>query len=651
MKKSALLVAFALVAVASASATASRSTPTRDTARSKPKPARLSSFHSCRGFLSYVKREAAPFAGPWGFGPYANQNPNPGGGHPVARPAKGKVWKAAKTKFSGTNVQEQGVDEPDIVKTDGEHIFSIARGRLQAVRTLDGKPDLVDWLDLEDRWAHDLLLRGDRLLVLSRSYDLQPYPGESLWLEDLDLGQTILSEVDISDPAHLRLVRRLTFEGAYADARLIGGTARVVLVSPEPNNLPFREAGWDADEEAIEKSGRRNRDLLSASRARHWLPAYTVTRGRRGRETKARVQCRQVRKPPTFSGVGLTTVLTIDLDKGLVPTDVDAIFSDASVVYGAEKSLYVTTERWAVPDDGDGEDEVGEIAEAEEVTTEIHKFETEHPTQTRYLASGRVRGYLLNQWALSEHESVLRVASTTGPYRWAQRHSRSRISTFRQEGGKLARVGWLGHLGHGERIYAVRYLDDLAFLVTFQDVDPLYVLDLSRPTSPQVLGKLKIPGYSSYLHPVAEDLLLGIGQDVREGQTVGTQLSLFDVSDRRQPVRKDKLTIDLSRSQAEDDHHAFLFWPPEQLAVIPIETWTEERMQSGALAFRVGPDGIAPAGKITHAASRQSSSQEDDTTAISRSLVIGDVLYTVSAAGIRATRIDSLERAGWARFK
>ena len=149
-------------------------------------------------------------------------------------------------------------------------------------------------------------------------------------------------------------------------------------------------------------------------------------------------------------------------------------------------------------------------------------------------------------------------------------------------------------LGKGERIYAVRFLGDAGYVVTFRQVDPLYTLDLSRPGTPRVVGELKIPGYSAYLHPVGEDLLIGVGQDATaEGRQLGTQVSLFDVSNLASPARLDQRKLAAAgSSEAEWDHHAFLWWAPAKLAVIPLRViWSAStRMPSGVRRRRSALD-------------------------------------------------------------
>ena len=264
----------------------------------------------------------------------------------------------------------------------------------------------------------------------------------------------------------------------------------------------------------------------------------------------------------------MLTVLTVDLAKGLEPVDSIAVMTDGRIVYASPESLYVATERWA-----DRPDPAKPQTEQEGVRTAIHKFDISDSQRTQYRGSGTVAGYLLSQWSLSEYKGVLRVVSTESPAWWGTGgETESFLTTLRHQGGALVQAGRIGGLGKGERVYAVRMIGDTGYVVTFRQIDPLFTVDLSVPERPRVLGELKIPGYSAYLHPVGEDLLLGVGQDAtEEGRPTGTQLSLFDVSDLRKPTRLHTEHVGLGWSEAESDHHAFLYWPRTGLVVIPFE--------------------------------------------------------------------------------
>ena len=167
------------------------------------------------------------------------------------------------------------------------------------------------------------------------------------------------------------------------------------------------------------------------------------------------------------------------------------------------------------------------------VSTAIHKFDISSPTKTVYRGSGSVSGYLLSQWSLSEFGGVLRVVSTETPAWWGEgRESESYLTTLREQDGALSQVGRIGGLGKGERVYAVRFVGNTGYVVTFRQVDPLFVVDLAAPTAPKLLAALKIPGFSEYMHPLDDTHLLTIGRDASAtGRTQALQLQIFDVTD------------------------------------------------------------------------------------------------------------------------
>ena len=370
-----------------------------------------------------------------------------------------------------------------------------------------------------------------------------------------------ISQIDVSDPANPVVRRTEDLDGYIVDARLTGRTARVVVAS-------YPEALYGPAELRALPSG--------------WLPTRSVRYARTGRTvTRRAVGCRAVRRPAVFSGAGVLTVYTVDLDKGLPAVDADAVFTDADTVYASPSSLYVATQRY----------------DTQAEHTSIHRFDISDPDRTGYAASGAVPGSLLNQFSLSEDKGVLRTATTVG---WGAA-AESRVTTLSERGGRLVQRGAVGGLGPGERIFAVRFLGDVGYVVTFRQTDPLYTVDLADPDHPRVRGELKIPGYSAYLHPVGDDLLLGVGQEATDdGRVQGLQLSLFDVSDLARPVRLQKAQLGqrYSSSAVEWDHHAFLWWPATKLALLPIDS----EAFTGAAGFRVErARGIAAVGRIAHA--------------------------------------------------
>jgi hypothetical protein len=313
-------------------------------------------------------------------------------------------------------------------------------------------------------------------------------------------------------------------------------------------------------------------------------------------------------------------------------------------VYASSQTLYVATTRWYDP---------GAPEPVDEVTTPLHAFDIRDPARASYVASGVVTGHLLNQFSMSEHEGFLRVATTEGEASVSA--SVSSVRVLERRGDLLLPVGEVTGLGQGERIYAVRFMGDVGYVVTFRQVDPLYTLDLSDPAAPRVVGELKITGYSAYLHPTEPGRLLGIGQEASEdGRVTGMQLSLFDVSDLAAPRRLSQVVLENGSSQAEYDHHAFLHWPATGLVMVPASAWSEDSdgagsWWSGALGFTLEGDTLSRLGQVTHPES-EAGSDHYGAQQIQRSFVVGDTVYTISHAGILGSDVRTLEDRGWVAF-
>jgi hypothetical protein len=447
--------------------------------------------------------------------------------------------------------------------------------------------------------------------------------------------------VDVSDPSAMKVMNTMSVNGGYVSARLTGHTARVIF-SATPQALPVLQQTTDA--------GMR-REKIARTTTPNWRPTYALRSGRKGKVTRhALVRCSSIQRPEAFSGLNSLTVLTIDIAKGLEPVDSDAVMTDAQTVYGSTKNLYIATQK--AIDEQPNSQQPPPIP-----TTSIHKFDISNPDKTDYVATGEVTGTLLNQYSMSEQDGLLRVASTEAPLWWRpneDRKSESFVTVLKQDGNTLAQVGRVGDLGKGERIYAVRFLGDVAYVVTFRQVDPLYTVGLSDPAHPEVLGSLDLLGYSAYLHPVGDGLLLGVGQAAdKQGRTQGTQVSLFDVSDPRNPLRlSNRVLGGGSSSTVEFDPHAFLWWEPSKLAVLPVQIYTYDEQKgaseqyAGAIGFHATkPDGVTEAGRASHP-----KDQYGYSAVISRSLVIGDRLFTVSTAGVLASDLGSFADRGFAAF-
>ena len=587
-----------------------QSAPQRSPQAGEAPPMRLVSYSGCTELLGSLRASAAARVGPYGF-----DGPMPFG-EGLARDLAAKSAPnadAATAEHSGTNIHEAGVDEPDLVKTDGSRVFTVAGGRLQIVDAASRK--VVHRLKLPEEFHDpvDLLISGDRALLLRSGFrhtarplirtDLLPSPGA---------GELNVLYVDLAAP---KVLGELDAEASLVDARQVGSVARLVLrTSPD---IAFTAPNWSrpGDHEKKERrAAERNREIAREAPLEAFQPAYDITVD--GKKTSHRVPCERISHPKNSEEgdeVNMLTVLTVDLARGLGDGDPVTAVADGDTVYGTPQSLYVTGSPWRKP------------------TTQIHKFELGEG-RPRYAASGEVRGRLLNQYSMSEYEGNLRVAVTED-----EKDGRKQVSSvhvLRPSGPLLRTVGSLGGLGRDERIYSVRFAGPRGYVVTFRQVDPLYALDLSHPRRPRSLGELKITGYSAYLHPVGDGRLLGVGREAdAKGRALGAQISLFDVTGS--PKRLSRLHLPkVYDTQVEYDQHAFLHWPATGLTVLP---------DSGgkALVLTVKDDAITRTGTVKHPGNAY----------IQRSLVIGDALWTVSAEGARVDDAATLAQRSWIRWK
>ncbi len=570
----------------------------------------LENFDDCDALLAHVRAEAMSRVGPYGldgdrFGPVF-------GARAVAEEAAEADFAVADSAaaapapepaalsggddgadFSGTNVQVIGVDEPDVVKTDGRRIITVRNGTLTVVDVTGDEPTITGRVLLGERWGGELLLHGDRVLVINNHYGtIQPLAA--------DIGRRYSRDIVIIDEILLdgtpRRGRSLQVEGRYVSSRSIDGTARVVIVS-YPSDLGFVYPQNPKGEPIAEYA---NRKVVADSTLEDWLPDYRVVSSEGTVTEEGQIlACDRVYVPSQFSGFGSLAVLTFDLDESLTLGDGASTFAAGETIYASHQNLYVATNTW-LPQPFLGDDNwLRDIDQR--YRTSLHKFSLTPGGPAVYEASGSVKGHLLNQFSLHERDGHLFVAVTNGSPWSANRQSESLIFSLTQKDDVLAVVGSVGDMGRGERIYSVRYIGDRAYVVTFRQVDPLYVVDLADPTAPAVLGELKIPGYSAYLHPVGDGLLVGIGRDADDdGRVVGFKASLFDVSDPTNPAEIDTWTLADAESSVEWDHRAFLWWAPENLMIVPISSWRNE-VPSGAAVFEVTAEaGLDYQGLIRH---------------------------------------------------
>lgn len=637
-----------------------------DPTTTTPPPAIVGSafqtFSNCDDLLDYYISEAVDIVGPYGLGgpiwmfedvvEEATAADDSAGGGDAGR------------SFTESNNQVTGVDEIDMVKTDGNRIYTVVDGVLRVGVVGDPGITIAGSLRFGDWWPQGILLQGNTVLAVGSSWggDVRPFASDDRIAPGYSTPVTRLVEIDVSDASNPRIVRTLDMDGTFISARNVDGSVRIALNS-NPVGLEFvtpSGGGLQAERQATEA----NREIVRNSTLDNWLP-YSVLTDANGSTTEGRLlDCNTVMAPNEFSGIDTLSLLTFDLTAGIGSWNDAGVVASGATMYATADSTYLATQRWMnwrIMTESEAADA------AEGFTTQIHKFDSSSGVP-RYVASGEVAGFLLNQFAMDEYAGDLRVASTTSPGDWwVSDESESRVTVLRPSADRLNTIGMVDGLGLTERIFAVRFMGDVGYVVTFRQTDPLYVVDLSTPTAPAVVGELKIPGYSAYLHPVGDGRLLGVGQDADEtGRVLGTQISLFDVSNPASPQRIDQITMESGWSQAEGNHLAFTY--VDGTALAPYERWSWELLDesgkerstfdAGVLAIRVNGDTLSLDGILrTELDSEVVLEAEEDWGRIDpwrmvpqRTIVIDGYVYTITAGGIAIHNLDTLTRVTFQRF-
>jgi inhibitor of cysteine peptidase len=520
--------------------------------------------------------------------------------------------------YSTTNIQVAGVDEADIVKTDGEYIYLVSGNKTIIVEAYPPEQaQVLSEIELEGT-AIGIFINGDRLVVFESGmsyYDIRPgLLATGVYAPYYGSSKTSIEIYDISDRENPRLQRGISADGQYVSSRMIGDYAYVVVNEP-----------------VYEENDEINLPRLYSDDTEKEIPATDIY----------------------YSDVAdyyymYTTIIAMNIqDDNQEPTYETILLGASSNMYVSTNNIYLTFPVWGR--------NVGDSQK-----TSIHRIHIDGSTMN-YTASGEIPGMVLNQFSMDEYDGYFRVATTT-----YEGTSHNNVYVLNMS---LNVTGSVTGLAPTETIYSARFMGDRGYLVTFKQVDPLFVIDLSDPYNPEELGYLKVTGYSDYLHPYDENHIIGIGKETTDAGEFawyqGVKISLFDVSDVSHPVEIDKLEIGDrgTESPVLDDHKAFLFDKSKNLMVMPIMeakvdvakyseaelVWAYgEPVYQGAYVFDISVDeGLQLKGRITHVENITDPEQGYDyyysPFSVERSLYIDDILYTISKAKIKMNSLENLE--------
>jgi uncharacterized secreted protein with C-terminal beta-propeller domain len=540
--------------------------------------------------------------------------------------------------YSSTNVQVDGVDEADLIKNDGEHIYLVDASGLNILNAWP--PTQVHSLSRTEIEGSPMSLFFDGLdtvVVFSQLWgeSARPVSGGEFSVGDVAWdSSTKITVLDVSDRAAPVVEREIYAQGDLRASRRVGDRVHVVLTD-------YLYDRWEP-QGSYNNYLYAQRQALKNIGAGEWIPnlsdhrrsgeGWTVTSGDATR-------CTDVYKPSNRTDLQFTTVLSF------VPADVDSelqtvgVIARADTVYATADSLYF----------GMSEYESGPFPSLDgSLDSSLHKFRLTDDGPV-YTASGKVPGTMLNQFSMDEHDGFLRIATTD----WSDERVSNSVHVLEQQGTTLDVVGSVTGIEPDESIYAARFDGDRGYIVTFRQIDPLFTFDLSDPRDPKLVGSLEVTGFSNYLHPFGDDRLLAVGEEITaQGSVEGLQVSVFDVSDFADPRLEDR-TVVLGQgwSEAQYDHHAFTFYEPEHTLALPIQRWGTDEFPEASLAlFRVDEDAadiLVPLEEVDHgdwllaAGGTQLAEEARWCSQVRRSVFVGNFLYVVSNFGIQIVHLDS----------
>jgi len=536
--------------------------------------------------------------------------------------------------YSTTNTQVVGVDEADFVKNDAEHVYVLSG---QSLHIIDAWPALetkeIKRVPIPGE-PRRLFLANDKLVVYTRlgvtGTGAPPSAQGCTYGYDCrfsaEPGQTMVIVYDVKDASNPRELRRFAFSGNYVDSRRIGPYVYTVVQDGDQASLPGLDLSLHADSatELAEQYALRCAQADAAiddAPAADFLP-WVRRFDEAGNMAEDVSSCDNALASQAAHGKSFVSLIAIDLET-LDPPSRTLIAGKPGYVYASDSALYLAT------DGVDGSDFIyRQQGQADQST--VHKFAFDGTT-TSYRGSSTIPGHVLNQFSMDEQDGVLRLATSSG---WVPDPSvSSNLLTLAEQDGTLQQLGRIGNIAPTEDIRSVRFDGTRAFVVTFKKTDPLFVFDLTEPAAPKQLGELKIPGFSTYMHPIDHDHLLAIGFDADDHGSFayfdGIQLQIFDVSELSNPKLLHKTIIGTrgSASEALTNHLAFNYFPQKGMLALPMSVceggddgkYGDKLTFSGLMVFDVSLEtGIKEHGRMPFV----------DTASVSSSFAAGQTCST-----------------------
>lgn len=548
--------------------------------------------------------------------------------------------------YSTTNIQVENVDEADIVKTDGDYIYSISEDNVIITDVKDPKqPKVVATIKSEDDdIPEDIILYKDKLVVIStKGNQTQRYYYNNRM-------NTVVKIYNITSREKPVLTKSYEMYEPYYTSRCIDNVLYVISSGNLRKEDDKIVVGYNEDN--MEKE-------MSIDKIKYLKDVKTTKQ---------------------------TLISTVDLNNETADIKLDSYLMNISNAYVSENAIYLLNQKYnkdsKIPikllfgfKGVFGLEDYYEMDSESGYYTEIYKFDIKENVE--YKAKTKVKGKTINQYSLDEKDNHLRIALYD--------NDGSRVAIFDED---LKQIGISDNVAKGEKMYSSRFIGDKVYFVTYKTIDPLFVMDLSNEAKPKVLGKLKIPGYSTYLHPYDENHIIGIGMETKEiinrnsngkvisttAKVVGMKMALFDVSNVNSPVQISSVVIGDSRTTSAilTNPKALLFSKEKSLIAIPVNNYSQdfevtlsnnyETMinnytkyskpynAEGYFVYNINvQDGFKLKGVITH--EKTNATYYYSNSKLLRGLYIDNNLYTVSETMIKVNELDSLKAVGELKLK